>query len=136
MAQVANNSSITTTQIQVPWTAGAGHNFIIMNLNDGPVRITVTPNNDLEFNQRHLNRSQAGVNHHSLVGDSFTLEGDTGLTLRLAASAVDSLASNNTVTFRTEDLHTGIRNPTRIDQGSVLIALQSDVSDALINVGP
>ena len=127
MASLANDGTITTTQIQVAWSVGTAHNFIITNLNDGPVRITVTPNNGLEFSTRQLGHAGGGVNHHNLVGESFVLEGDTGLNLRLVASAIDSTAINNTVTFTSETLHTGIRNT-----GSTLIALQADVDDAAI----
>ena len=134
MATLNNNSSITTTQIRVGWTSAGptnptSHNFVMTNLNDGPVRITVTPNNGLEFSVMDLgNHGGNSVNHHSLVGESFTLEGDSGLLLRLTASAIDSTAINNTVTFTSETLHTGIRN-----NGSVLIALQADVAADLIN---
>ena len=129
MASLANNNSITTTNIQVAWTVGMAHNFLMTNINDGPVRITVTPNNGLEFNEMHLGRAGASdANRHSLVGTSFTIEGDSGVFLRLAASAVDASAPNNTVTFSSENLHTGIRNT-----GSTLIALQADVDDAAIN---
>ena len=76
------------------------------------------------------NHGGNSVNHHSLVGERFTLEGDSGLLLRLTASAIDSAASMNTVTFRSENLHTNIR--TR-NNGSVLIALQADVAADLIN---
>ena len=68
------------------------------------------------------------INHHNIVGESFVLEGDSGLLLRLTASAVDSTAIDNTVTFTSENLHTGIRNT-----GSVLIALQADVTSDSIN---
>ena len=101
---------------------------MIINLNDGPIKITVSPNNGLEFSERQLGHAGGGVNHHDLVGESFTLEGDAGLNLRLVASAIDSTAINNTVTFTSETLHTGIRNT-----GSTLIALQVDVDDAAIN---
>ena len=133
MATLANNGTITTTQIRVPWTSAGpsptSHNFVMSNLNDGPIRITVTPNNGLEFSVMDLgNHGDNSVNHHSLVGESFVLEGDSGLLLRLTASAIDSSAPNNTVTFTSETLHTGIRNT-----GSVLIALQADVAADLIN---
>ena len=135
MATLTNGGSITTTQIRVPWTSAGtnptSHNFVMMNLNDGPIRVTVTPNNGLEFSVMDIgNHGPNSVNHHSLVGESFTLEGDSGLLLRLTASAIDSSASMNTVTFRSENLHTNIR--TR-NNGSVLIALQADVSADLIN---
>ena len=133
MAQLTNDGSITTTQIRVPWTSAGpsptSHNFVMMNLNDGPIKITVTPNNGLEFSTMDLgNHGDLSINHHSLVGESFVLEGDSGLLLRLTASAIDSAASMNTVTFTSETLHTGIRNT-----GSVLIALQADVTADLIN---
>ena len=58
MATLNNNSTITTTQIRVPWTSAGtnptSHNFVMTNLNDGPVRITVTPNNGLEFSVMDL----------------------------------------------------------------------------------
>ena len=132
MARVANNSSITTVNSEVQWTAGAVHNFFITNTSDGPVKITVTPNNGLTFDERHLGRQGAGVNHHSINGDSFTLEGDSGLFLRLEAAEVDSTPGDNTVTFRVDNLHTGIRNPTNADNGAVFIALQADVQAAAI----
>ena len=66
MASLANDGTITTTQIQVAWSVGTAHNFIITNLNDGPVRITVTPNNGLEFSTRQLGHAGGGVNHHNL----------------------------------------------------------------------
>ena len=128
MAQLTNNSSITTDGAVVIWTdTDSIHNFVITNINDGPVKITVTPNNGLEFASRQLGHGNNSVNHHTLVGESFVLEGDSGILLRLEPSAVDSDAGMNTVTFSSEDLHTGIRN-----NGSTLIALQADViSDAI-----
>ena len=93
------------------------------------MKITVTPNNALEFSSMSIgNHGPNSVNHHNLVGESFTLEGDSGILLRLVASVVDSTAINNTVTFTSENLHTGIRN-----NGSVLIALQADVTSDSIN---
>ena len=74
------------------------------------------------------NHGPNSINHHNLVGESFTLEGDSGILLRLVANAVDTTAINNTVTFTSENLHTGIRNT-----GSVLIALQADVTSDSIN---
>ena len=129
MATLNNNGSITTTNLRVGWTAGNAHNFVVTNLNDGPVKITVTPNNALEFSNMQIgSHGPNSINHHNIVGESFVLEGDSGLLLRLTASAVDSTAINNTVTFRSEDLHTGIRNT-----GSVLIALQADVTSDSIS---
>ena len=127
MARVANNNSITTVNSEVAWTAGSTHNFFITNTSDGPVRITVTPNNGLTFDERHIGRSGRGVNHHSLNGDSFTLEGDSGTFLRLEAATVDGTPGDNTVTFAVSDLHTGVRNPVDPDHGAVFIALQADV---------
>ena len=127
MARVANNNSITTVNSEVAWTAGAVHNFMITNTSDGPVKITVTPNNGLTFDERHLGRNRNSINHHSLNGDSFTLEGDSGTFLRLEAATVDGTPGDNTVTFAVSDLHTGIRNPENADDGAVYIALQADV---------
>ena len=125
MANLANGGSITTDVAEVAWAdTDTIHNFVVMNINDGPVRITVTPNNGLEFASRQLGHGTDSINHHTVVGESFVLEGDTGILLRLQPSAVDSTTGNNTVTFSSEDLHTGIRN-----EGSTLIALQVDVSD-------
>ena len=132
MARVANNSSITTVNSEVQWTAGSVHNFMITNTSDGPVRIRVTPNNGLTFDERNLGRDRGSANHHSLVGESFTLEGDSGLFLRLEAATVDSTPGDNTVTFAVSDLHTGVRNPTDPDDGAVFIALQIDVQNAAI----
>ena len=131
MANLANGGSITTTNLRVGWTVGNAHNFVITNLNDGPIKITVTPNNGLEFSDMQIgNHGPNSINHHNLVGESFTLEGDSGILLRLTASAVDSTAINNTVTFTSADLHTNVR--TR-NNGSVLIALQADVTSDSIS---
>ena len=131
MATLPNNGSITTSNLRVGWTVGNAHNFVVTNLNDGPVKITVTPNNGLEFSNMQIgSHGPNSINHHNIVGESFVLEGDSGLLLRLTASAIDSAASMNTVTFRSENLHTNIR--TR-NNGSVLIALQADVAADLIN---
>ena len=127
MARVANNSSITTDASEVPWTAGSVHNFFLTNTSDGPVKITITPNNDLVFDERNLGRSGAGINHHNLVGESFTLEGDSGAFLRLEALSVDGTPGDNTVTFSVSSLHTNVRNPEDADNGAVYIALQADV---------
>ena len=127
MARVGNNSSISTTAAEVGWTAGNAHNFFITNTSDGPVRITVTPNNGLVFDERNIGRNRNSINHHNLNGDSFTLEGDTGIFLRLEALSVDSDPSMNTVTFDVSDLHTSVRNPTVLDDGAVYIALQVDM---------
>ena len=133
MARIRNNSSITTDVANVSWAVNTVHNFLITNTNDGPVRITFTPNNDLEFSSRHLGHTSDSVNHHSLNGDSFTLEGDTGVYLRLVASAVDTTTSNNTVTFTSDNLHTNVRNDdSDPDFRPILIALQSTVQDGLI----
>ena len=134
MARVGNNSSISTTAAEVGWTAGNAHNFFITNTSDGPVRITVTPNNGLTFDERNIGRSGAGINHHNLNGDNFTLEGDTGIFLRLEALAVDSDPSLNTVTFAVSDLHTSVRNPSAddLDDGAVYIALQIDMQNNAI----
>ena len=133
MARIRNNSSITTDVANVSWAVNTVHNFLITNTNDGPVRITFTPNNDLEFSSRHLGHTSDSVNHHSLNGDSFTLEGDTGVYLRLVASAVDSDAAMNTVTFTSDNLHTNVRNATEpATFRPILIALQSTVQDGLI----
>ena len=95
------------------------------------MKITVTPNNDLEFSDMQIgNHGPNSINHHNLVGESFTLEGDSGILLRLVASAVDTTAINNTVTFTSADLHTNVR--TR-NNGSVLIALQADVTSDSIS---
>ena len=129
MATLNNNGSLTTTNLRVGWTAGNGHNFVVTNLNDGPVKITVTPNNNLEFSDMQIgSHGPNSTNHHNIVGESFTLEGDSGILLRLVASAVDSTPINNTVTFTSENLHTGIRNT-----GSVLMALQADVAADSLN---
>ena len=129
MATLPNNGTITTTNLRVGWTVGNAHNFVVTNLNDGPVKITVTPNNGLEFSNMQIgSHGPNSINHHNIVGESFVLEGDSGLLLRLIASAVDSTAIDNTVTFTSENLHTGIRNT-----GSVLIALQADVTSDSIN---
>ena len=130
MANLTNGGSITTDVAEVAWAdTDTIHNFVVMNINDGPVKITVTPNNDLEFSDMQIgNHGPNSINHHNLVGESFTLEGDSGILLRLVASAVDTTAINNTVTFTSENLHTGIRNT-----GSVLIALQADVTSDSIN---
>ena len=99
MASLANNTSITTDVAEVAWAdTDTIHNFVVMNINDGPVKITVTPNNDLEFASRQLGHGTNSVNHHTLVGESFVLEGDTGILLRLQPSAVDTTTGNNTVT--------------------------------------
>ena len=128
MAQLTNGGSITTDASVVPWAdTDAIHNFVITNINDGPIRITVTPNNGLEFASRQLGHGNNSVNHHTIVGESFVLEGDSGILLRLEPSAVDSTADMNTVTFTSSHLHTDVR-----DEGSTLIALQADViSDAI-----
>ena len=91
------------------------------------MRITVTPNNGLVFDERNIGRNRNSINHHNLNGDSFTLEGDTGIFLRLEALSVDSDPSMNTVTFDVSDLHTSVRNPTVLDDGAVYIALQVDM---------
>ena len=132
MARVGNNSSISTTAAEVGWTAGNAHNFFITNTSDGPVRITVTPNNGLTFDERNIGRSGEGINHHRLHRDSFVLEGDSGIFLRLEALAVNSDPSVNNVTFAVSDLHTGIRNPENADNGAVFIALQADVQSAAL----
>ena len=125
MAQLTNGSSITTDAAVVVWTSTSSiHNFVITNINDGPVKITVTPNNGLEFASRQIGHGNNSINHHTIVGESFVLEGDSGILLRLVPSAIDSTTENNTVTFTSENLHTGIRTP---DTGSTLIALQADV---------
>ena len=132
MARVANNSSITTDASEVPWTAGSVHNFFLTNTSDGPVRIRVTPNNGLTFDERNLGRNRNSINHHNLNGDSFTLEGNTGIFLRLEALTVDGTPGDNTVTFAVSDLHTSVRNPEDADDGAVYIALQADVeADAI-----
>ena len=93
MATLPNNGTITTTNLRVGWTVGNAHNFVVTNLNDGPVKITVTPNNGLEFSNMQIgSHGPNSINHHNIVGESFVLEGDSGLLLRLTASAVDSTA--------------------------------------------
>ena len=129
MATLPNNGTITTTNLRVGWTVGNAHNFVVTNLNDGPVKITVTPNNGLEFSNMQIgSHGPNSINHHNIVGESFVLEGDSGILLRLVANAVDTTAINNTVTFTSENLHTGVRNT-----GSVLIALQADVTSDSVN---
>ena len=133
MATLNNNGSITTTNLRVGWTVGNAHNFVVTNLNDGPVKITVTPNNGLEFSNMQIgSHGPNSINHHNIVGESFVLEGDSGLFLRLEAATVDSTPGDNTVTFAVSDLHTGVRNPTDPDDGAVFIALQIDVQNAAI----
>ena len=134
MARVGNNSSISTTAAEVGWTAGNAHNFFITNTSDGPVRITFTGNNGLTFDERNIGRNRNSINHHTLKRDSFVLEGDTGIFLRLEALSVNSDPSMNTVTFDVSDLHTGIRNPSAddADDGAVYIALQIDMQNNAI----